>query len=231
MGQDHAWTEDTFLGSHTAQTDLQNMENNSLALKTNFKGDDATLPTDAEEGQFFTSGEVIHVLDSGTAKKAIFDYGNNRIAADAVKEASILNSAITTNKINNLAVTTGKINNLAVTKAKIDNTAGVCLIKTGTYTGDGSTSQGITGIGFRPKYIKIWKRPTVDGSNKRHGERVDGFTGGFAFLHIDAGGHEENEHLIISLDADGFTVDDNNGDQFPNKNGETYEYLALGAIV
>ena len=29
-------------------------------------------------------------------------------------------------------------------------------VKTGTYTGDGETSQGITGVGFAPKWVKVW---------------------------------------------------------------------------
>ena len=33
---------------------------------------------------------------------------------------------------------------------------------------------------------------------------------------------------ILSLDADGFTVDDAGADDNPNENGTTYSYLAIG---
>ena len=36
------------------------------------------------------------------------------------------------------------------------------------------------------------------------------------------------DNRLISLDADGFTVDDDDSDSHPNKLGETYDYLALG---
>ena len=37
-----------------------------------------------------------------------------------------------------------------------------CKIVTGTYDGDGATSQAITGIGFKPKYVKIWVHPGAE---------------------------------------------------------------------
>lgn len=40
--------------------------------------------------------------------------------------------------------------------------------------------------------------------------------------------HKFETNRIISLDADGFTVDDNGADQDPNANGVTYNYIAIG---
>ena len=36
-----------------------------------------------------------------------------------------------------------------------DVSSEICKIKTGTYTGDGSIGQAITGVGFQPKAVEI----------------------------------------------------------------------------
>ena len=54
----------------------------------------------------------------------------------------------------------------------------------------------------------------------------DNQSGGAIF--DDADEHEFQTNRIISLDADGFTVDDNGADEDPNANGIIYNYLALG---
>lgn len=47
--------------------------------------------------------------------------------------------------------------------------------------------------------------------------------------HVNTGNHElEKINEIISLDADGFTVDDGGFDADPNENGTTYIYIAIG---
>ncbi len=103
-------------------------------------------------------------------------------------------------------------------------------IKSGTYTGDGTNSQGITGVGFQPKYVLITPRKTGDGNSIElmvytTTDIVDDNAAGGA-VDIKNGQFETN--MIISLDADGFTVDANGSDQHPNKNTITYNYLAIG---
>ena len=49
-----------------------------------------------------------------------------------------------------------------ITVANLKNT--FIQFASGTYTGDGSTSQAITGVGFAPKYVKIVNRETVNAS-------------------------------------------------------------------
>lgn len=95
-------------------------------------------------------------------------------------------------------------------------------VATGTYTGDGATSQMITGVGFQPKYVKIWAHLTNVSSH----EKLDQTWGTNAFV-PDTPAFADNQ--IISLDSDGFTVDDAGADAHPNKNGTVYDYLALGA--
>lgn len=110
----------------------------------------------------------------------------------------------------------------------------VARIKTGTYTGDGATSQAITGVGFKPKYVRLWERTTTDGSGIWFGETTeqiidDNAAGGsisYEATWSNAGQFRTNE--IISLDTDGFTVDDDGADAHPNKNSSTYSYIAIG---
>lgn len=108
----------------------------------------------------------------------------------------------------------------------------ICRLKTGTYTGDGATSQAITGVGFQPKYVKIWQKIISDGTAGRIYETtdtiIDDIAAGAAWFHTGAGGHTVESNTIISLDADGFTVDDNGADDPPNANGAAYNYLCLG---
>lgn len=132
MAQDHNWTDDTFAGGHVAATDLQNMENNFLALRQNFPGDVA--PSSPQEGQWWadTTNNIIK-LYSGGAWRNVFDYANNKVAADAVKTTSIENLAVTAAKIANTTITpaqlatdaveTVKIKDGAVTAAKLDSDA------------------------------------------------------------------------------------------------------------
>ena len=107
-------------------------------------------------------------------------------------------------------------------------------IKTGTYTGDGATSLAITGVGFQPVFLAIASRATSDGSAAWVGFTTDQImddnnSGGSISLEAvwnNAGQFRTNE--IISLDTDGFTVDDDGADAHPNKNSQVYNYLAIG---
>jgi len=103
-----------------------------------------------------------------------------------------------------------------------------CKIKVGTYTGDGSTGQAITGLGFQPKYVKIWPRPSAE-ADMIIMEKVDDTWGDYAAGHIVTATHEHYslDNRINSFDSDGFSVDDDGADSHPNKNSQVYSYLAL----
>jgi hypothetical protein len=119
-----------------------------------------------------------------------------------------------------------------------DAISSVARIFTGTYTGNGSTSQGITGIGFRPKYVVITARKTAtDGTPEDYAivfttdVIVDDVTTGAAWTIQQNASNPDwafYDDQIISLDADGFTVDDNGVDAHPNKNSQVYNYMAIG---
>lgn len=106
---------------------------------------------------------------------------------------------------------------------------GFARIKTGSYQGDGTEDQAIEGVGFEPKVV--WSAPDKgsEGQNADIHWTIAGY--------VDLTGHdsaiwsgEVGTRLgrFISLDADGFTVSDDASDADPNKDGETYYYLAMG---
>lgn len=101
------------------------------------------------------------------------------------------------------------------------------ILVTGQYTGDGTTSQGITGIGFAPKVVVISRDGTSDSGFELHIKTADMSTE-FAY-EVGAGANNNGirDNKIISLDSDGFTVDDNGADENPNSNTATYNYWCL----
>ena len=102
----------------------------------------------------------------------------------------------------------------------------ICRIKVVTYQGDGSTSLAITGVGFHPLYVRIWNDVNATVSMPVN-ERVAEMNTTMSWLTLD-GDTDIVDNAIISLDADGFTVDDAGGDAHPNKSGVDYIALCLG---
>ena len=122
---------------------------------------------------------------------------------------------------------------IADKKALLKADLGFVEIKTGSYTGDGTTSQSITGVGFEPKFLKIWLREPVDGTAtfvmETTAEIIDDNASGMAVMHgADGNEHTVQANTIIAFGADGFDVDDNGVDQHPNKDSEEYNYMAIG---
>jgi len=107
----------------------------------------------------------------------------------------------------------------------------ICLIKTGTYTGDGTTSQDITGLGFTPKYVRIWRSRTGASQNTNPFETTDGLVDnhvdGLA-VDLSAANMKTATNAIAAIISDGFRVDDDDGNSHPNQSGVVYEYLAIG---
>ena len=130
------------------------------------------------------------------------------------------------------------VNSGAITNADIVAAAGiavsklgatVCEITTGTYSGDGSTDQGVTGVGFQPKFL--WIIPVLGtGVSTNVYTKFDNLgdaDNDFRMLNGSGDFAQKNDE-IISFDADGFSVDDGGADAHPNKNGQTYAYIAIG---
>lgn len=97
------------------------------------------------------------------------------------------------------------------------------LVKYGSYTGNGTT-QGITGIGFQPKYVLIRRAPTTEVGTCH---KTDTFTTTNSLIIPDTGTSNISTG-ITSLDADGFSVGSSTS---ANSNGVTYYYLAFGGTV
>lgn len=113
----------------------------------------------------------------------------------------------------------------------VELTSALSGLKTGTYTGGGSESLSIEGIGFQPLYLKIWVRETTDAKTVPIFETtntiIDDNASGMAIQHSSTDPeHKSTINAIISLDTDGFTVDDAGSDAHPNKLNQVYNYLA-----
>ena len=104
---------------------------------------------------------------------------------------------------------------------------------TGSYTGNGATSLAVA-IGFKPRYVKVWRRRTSTGSTsftiETIPEIVDDNASGGAIETVEGNspGSRFVTNAIISLDAGGFTVDDAGADLDLNKNAAVYNYMAIG---
>ena len=108
--------------------------------------------------------------------------------------------------------------------------SGFAQITTGSYTGDGGTATGITGVGFEPKFVMIMYQKTPNPGESRGLVWTWASMTGEQSVLIDNSTYSYSPatYLIISLDADGFTVGDDSGDSHPNKNTQVYRYLAIG---
>jgi len=96
---------------------------------------------------------------------------------------------------------------------------------TGTYAGNNAATQGITGVGFQPKFVIILPQ----GTGVVFGWKTDQqSTYAFKSDAAAGGGTYYMEDHIVTLGADGFTVGDGTGDynQF-NATGTTYTYIAF----
>ena len=107
--------------------------------------------------------------------------------------------------------------------------AGGTAVATGEYTGDGTTSQAITGLGFQVMYLQV--NAKVAGSAASAGyvtydEVVADASGGGWYW---AGNNYVNTGKFVSLDSDGFTVTDGGSNYPPNADTVVYWYVAMGA--
>ncbi len=105
-------------------------------------------------------------------------------------------------------------------------------ILTGTYTGDGTTSQAIVAWteDLDAHFIMITPRKTSDALLTTYWTTsaiIDDNANGGAIK--DTSKFEDNR--IISINSDGFTVDDNSGNGDPNKSGRVYNYVVIGELL
>lgn len=119
-----------------------------------------------------------------------------------------------------------------ITAARLNDMRTDALAVSGTYTGDGTESKAVTGLGFEPAYVRIWTRETVSGTAidvyETSSRQVDDNGDGGATHYPSGGGAPEFvSDAILSFDSDGFTVDDAGSDSHPNKDGQIYNFVAF----
>jgi hypothetical protein len=172
---------------------------------------------------------------SATAWNASHTIANDTITSAHILDDEIVNAdvkttaAIAQSKLS-LDITNSEVNAAAaIAYSKLATSPRICRIKTGSYTGDGAAAPGgqsISGVGFTPKHLVIMTDPDGDNVNSDWHLTNDEATVGGAFRNSDRAAEFAN--MIISLDADGFTVGDYGADAHPNKNLQPYVYTAWG---
>lgn len=148
-----------------------------------------------------------------------------------VREADLADDAVTSAKIKDGEIVNADIAAAAaIAYSKLASDPRICRIKTGSYTGDGTTSQAITGVGFQPKFVAVWLGTAGEIRGDMLFEKTDQHDTEYSLRHSKVANyeHQQLDNRLISLDADGFTVDDDGNDSSPNTNGTTYLYVAFG---
>jgi len=103
---------------------------------------------------------------------------------------------------------------------------GVSKFATGKYVGNGAATQAIVGVGFQPKYVVIYNQ--VDASHTPAFENTSDAGTAKTWSSISLTFNYQTD-MIISLDADGFTVGDGSTyTNLMNLNGVTYTFTAWG---
>ena len=97
------------------------------------------------------------------------------------------------------------------------------------YTGDDSTSQAITGVGFQPDFV--WLKSRTSGSLSH--AAFDVIRGANKSLFPDDTGPENSSVVFSSFDSDGFTVSDSGGNwtNEDSNNFVSWNWLAGGSAV
>ena len=99
-------------------------------------------------------------------------------------------------------------------------------VKTGTYTGDGSSSRSITGVGFAPVVVIIKGNDDDGGNGDLTSAVLRSATMPAGMTKPLLGDQSLLSNLILSLDADGLTVGSN---RRVNANGIQFHYVAFDA--
>ena len=83
------------------------------------------------------------------------------------------------------------------------------------YTGNGTTGQSITGVGFQPDWVWAKARTSTTGSSHRLYDSVRGVT---KQLRIESTNGEITDTELTSFDSDGFTIDDDGNGSLNDNN-------------
>ena len=87
-------------------------------------------------------------------------------------------------------------------------------MKSGSYTGNNAENRAITGVGFLPQALIIFKQQA--------GAEVNS-----VYFYFTGSSELGTSGAVDSLDADGFTISEDGSASSVNTTGNTYHYLAL----
>lgn len=101
-------------------------------------------------------------------------------------------------------------------------------MKNGQYTGDGETSQSITGLGFKPDLVIVFT--TINGSSVGPCFKSSDMSETNSLVVMtDGSSNYVHDDQLRSLDADGFTVGDGTGGtNLMNIDGRVYDFVVFG---
>ena len=197
----------------------------------------AAIVTTAGDIGFATAANTLSRLAIGTARQQL----NTNAGATAPEWVASLQSLFTAegdivyaSGANTPAkLAKGSDNHVLTMNGNVPNweaaAAGGDTVVTGSYSGDNSTSQVISGLGITPKYVRIWVRDTSPGAVRvwettaeildDHGDKMS----------VEASAWQLETNRIIAFGAGSFTVDDNGSNDHPNDSPTTYNYMAIGS--
>jgi len=119
-------------------------------------------------------------------------------------------------------------------KAYVDKS---CYVETGTYTGNGSTSQTINLADSSLKIKMLWTFVRSTSDNARNDiffttdtivDDIATYGAALRFYDGNAVIPYQQQQRIRSVSTGSFVVDDRSADYHPNKNGQVYNYIAFG---
>jgi len=136
MAQDY--TTDCFSTAHVIETDMQNVEDNFEALRSNFSG--STAPASPVAFQFWanTSDSKIYIRTTASSWEHFFDAANkvltkplssaaitsSQLGATCVKAANINAAAITSSHLNSSMIVSSHLTTACVTQTNLKTTTG-----------------------------------------------------------------------------------------------------------
>jgi len=140
-----------------------------------------------------------------------------------IQTSDLADGSVTSAKIKDAEIVNADIAALAaIAYSKLATDPRITRIKTIQFTGDGQTSNPITGVGFQSEIVMIWEHVTTEGGACKLWLKMNQFGTAWAWYDVS---YKMYENRIPSLDADGFTV---GSSAEPNVNGAVYDALCLG---
>lgn len=174
-------------------------------------------------GRIITNGVVAVLCDEAVAVGALLEISTTAGQAQAQERGGVFARVLTAN--------TG-----AGTRclAYVNVQSVPSQIATGTYTGNGAATQAITGLGFTPRKVIIYRQAASGGTVGSVMSKNDRDSGTNAITYVARNSGLDTQYAVYtndgirSLDSDGFTVGDTS-DQTTNQsnaNAVTYAFEA-----